>query len=203
MIQRKPLLLVATGPTAGQFAFGPFRGVADVLAVSDAWRLCDFVDYIYACDYDWWKYHGPSLVSHPAKKYSLDVDVEPRHPMCTYLTNLGRRGFSFCEGHVFSGHNSGYQALQLAAIMGYTTIYLVGFDMGATGHTHFFGDHPPPIRHYSDYGSFISDFAHAVPVIESRLTVELLTQPSGLSHLFKYRSPANALARCKEIGRLG
>jgi len=197
---KRPLLLVATGPTTGRFAFEPFRDYADAIAINDAYKFCDFAHTIYATDSDWWKYHEKDLRDHPAKKYALRCPGDREFEICTYLENLGRSGFSFCEGHVFSGHNSGYAALQLAVIQGYTDIYLVGFDMGVTGRTHCFGDHPIELRHWSDYSLFISDFASIGENVKSKVNIRLATQPSGLAPFFEYRSPADVLRHCKKVG---
>lgn len=59
------------------------------------------------------------------------------------MPGLGRDKLHF-------GNNSGYQAINLAYLLGATTIILLGFDMKRkAGKTHFFGDHP---YHRNDQG---------------------------------------------------
>ena len=55
------------------------------------------------------------------------------------------------------GSNSGHQAICLAALLGATRIYLLGYDMGATGQTHWFGAHPKPLN-TGNYKGFIPQF---------------------------------------------
>jgi hypothetical protein len=45
----------------------------------------------------------------------------------------------------------------LAYLLGAGTIILLGYDMGATGNTHFFGSHPPSMSNGS-YSSFVPRF---------------------------------------------
>jgi len=52
-------------------------------------------------------------------------------------------GLSTTQGEVHSGGNSGYQAINLAYLLGATRIILIGFDMRWTGgKAHWFGNHP-------------------------------------------------------------
>jgi hypothetical protein len=52
------------------------------------------------------------------------------------MQGLGREKIHF-------GNNSGYQAINLAYLLGASSIILSGFDMKVTaGKTHFFGNHP-------------------------------------------------------------
>lgn len=65
-----------------------------------------------------------------AKKYGLKLWEGQS------VAGLGRHKIHF-------GNNSGYQAINLAYLLGATSIILVGFDMKRkAGKTHFFGDHP-------------------------------------------------------------
>jgi len=47
------------------------------------------------------------------------------------------------KDRIHYGSNSGYQAINLAFLMGAKLIYLLGYDMGRTGgKSHWFGSHP-------------------------------------------------------------
>jgi len=58
------------------------------------------------------------------------------------------------------GSNSGYQAINLAFILGAGEIILLGYDMQKTGgKQHFFGDHPNgPMKVDSDYNGWLGNF---------------------------------------------
>jgi hypothetical protein len=57
------------------------------------------------------------------------------------------------------GSNSGYQAINLAYLMGAKRILLLGYDMGHSDKRHFFGEHPKAIRASTDYRQFIPGFS--------------------------------------------
>jgi len=56
----------------------------------------------------------------------------------------------------FNG-NSGAQAINLAYLMGATRIILLGYDMGATGQSHWFGSHPKGLTN-GNYSGYVSNF---------------------------------------------
>lgn len=65
-----------------------------------------------------------------ARKYKLHLQIGVSMP------GLGRDKIHF-------GNNSGYQAINLAYLLGAKSIILLGFDMKRkAGKTHFFGHHP-------------------------------------------------------------
>ena len=56
------------------------------------------------------------------------------------------------------GSNSGYQAINMAYLLGATQIILLGYNMGKpNGKAHFFGDHPKGLRN-GNYESYINNF---------------------------------------------
>lgn len=68
------------------------------------------------------------------------------------------------------GHNSGYQALNLAYLLGARRIVLLGYDMQMTGaRAHFFGDHPAGCYAESNYRQ---DFLPAFPALARDLADE-------------------------------
>jgi len=65
-------------------------------------------------------------------------------------------GLSRRYGVLHRGKNSGYQAVNLAYLLGATVIILLGYDMRGSGH--FFGRHPEPLRRCRDYSAFVARF---------------------------------------------
>ncbi len=186
-------VILATGPTAKQFPVGLFLGVCRVIVINDAHRLCPQADILYACDYDWWKLYEKDVAGFQGRKISLKWHQS--HPIPEYYDYLGREGFSDQPGKLFSGHNSGFQALQVAAQDGAEKVFLAGFDMGSTGNDkHFWGGrHPPQLAAGSDYELFKSDFSNNLEAIRSRMDVKLVTSPSGLDRWFKTVTVEEAL----------
>lgn len=69
----------------------------------------------------------------------------------------GKSGNGLGKGCLRHGENSGHQAINLAYLLGASHIYLLGYDMGATGKTHWFGSHPKEL-HQGEYSSYVSNF---------------------------------------------
>ncbi|MFV1983009.1 MAG: hypothetical protein ACC657_05650 [Thiohalomonadales bacterium] len=64
---------------------------------------------------------------------------------------------------VSGGGNSGYQAVNLAYILGAKTILLLGFDMFGD---HYFGKHPKTLVNGSPFDMFIKSFESITKDIE-------------------------------------
>lgn len=75
---------------------------------------------------------------------------------------------------ITQGMNSGFQAMDLAVLMGASRVILTGYDMGLAGRVrHFFGDHPGLMNVNSPYHLFIRAFDAAAPHYAAR-GVEIL-----------------------------
>lgn len=186
-------LILASGPTAKDFPVGLFRGKCLIITINTAYQLAPFANVYYACDHDWWKHWGESLRWLPGVRASLAVKGEPRYGLVDkYYQHLGRKGFSALGG-IYDGQNSGYQAIQVAAHMGVKHVFLAGYDMGATGHTHFHGDHPTPLCSTNDFEAYVSHFRDQATEIKKHLHVNLVTAPSALSSIFDTITPLEAL----------
>lgn len=186
--------MLGTGPTLKQFDVGPFIGRAFIIAINDAYRACPRADMFYACDFDWWVFHGINLRDLPGEKVTLrHDDLTPVNVLAREVKAIKgeRRGFSLEPNKIYMGHNSGFQALQLAAHIS-NRVFMAGFDMGATGKTHFFGDHPAPIAVGSDYEAFVEDFRSQQATISTVAKVSLITSPSALDGVFETISPEDA-----------
>ena len=129
-------------------------------------------DHLYGCDYRWWKYHIGSISDlYEGRCWTQDIQwedtgkkVDPAQWGITQLTSLERPGLSIAEGIIHQGKNSGYQAVNLALLLGAERIIMLGFDMGmAAGKRHFFGEHPQPMNMASNYADFIKKFETIKP----------------------------------------
>lgn len=82
----------------------------------------------------------------------------------TVLQSRPNKGLSRSQGVLHSGQNSGYQAINLAYLMGAEVILLLGYDMARrNGKGHFFGEHPETLNHKTDYRQFITNFDSIKP----------------------------------------
>lgn len=139
-------------------------------------------DYLYACDGRWWKVHYEKVrESFAGKRYTILLDAADGSQKKQPDTNdydlvhmPSKTGGDFGEESIHHGPhgNSGFQAVNLAYILGAKTIILLGFDMFGT---HFFGEHPEPLKVVSKYKGMIDGFRTITKSVEiincSRQTV--------------------------------
>lgn len=130
---------LGTGPSLCQQDVDFLRGKVRVIAVSNAWELAPWADVLYSCDPRWWKW-AKGAPKFSGMKLSLDPD---RHrdtwPGVQMLKSTGGEGLELAPTGLRTGHNSGYQAINLAVHFGAKRIVLLGYDMRGD---HFFGPHP-------------------------------------------------------------
>lgn len=116
----------------------------DILGVNDAYRICDKLTILYACDRKWWFHHYARISDMPFRKISLE---DAGYPRIEKMEDDGPGGISLEWPKIRTGRNSGYQAINLAILLGYKRIILLGYDMQYTGgRVHWFGDHPKPLN---------------------------------------------------------
>lgn len=144
----------------------PYMGL---IAVTGAAFILTDADIAYAGDAKWWDaYQGlPDFggerwtqdkggADKAAERWGLNV-VRSEHGSIPPLTG----------DTVAQGHNSAFQAVNLAVLFGVRRIVLVGLDLalGEDGRRHPFGDYAEPrLNMDSPYGLFIRAFEDAAPV---------------------------------------
>jgi len=138
--------ILATGPSLTRDDVELLRGRVKVIGVNDAYRLCDFLDAMWATDVSWWmKHEGVKSVTAP--KWSVEHKTwkgrESRFPDVQRLKNTGSRGLEHDPAGIRHQSNSGGAAINLAVHYGVSRILLLGYDMGARKGqpSHFFGEH--------------------------------------------------------------
>jgi hypothetical protein len=79
-----------------------------------------------------------------ARKFAQELGLHTK-------PGAGRSGLG--RDKIHHGGNSGYQAINLAYLLGATRIILLGYDMSSAKGQHFFGSHPPSMANgnYKDY----------------------------------------------------
>lgn len=140
------VVCIATGPSLTQADVDACRGRARTIAVNDAYTIAPWADVLYACDPKWWKWHR-GAPTFQGLKYTLEQKTVPPSKPWPDVQIVGRgksTGLSLDRAAISTGHNSGYQAINLAVLFGAIKIVLLGYDMGrpARGRSHFFGEHP-------------------------------------------------------------
>jgi len=163
-------VVAATGPSLTPAVAAQCVG-QHVVAVNDAYRLFPAADVLYACDPDWWELHQ-GCPGFAGEKWSSHDPLNNNDKLATAqrfgLRLVGGRdgeGFSFDPKAVHYGSNSGFQAINLALLMGVRRVLLVGFDMHSRAGRHFFGDHPEPLSNYMRFETLVPTFRRAAALL--------------------------------------
>lgn len=141
----KSVIIIAGGPSLikEDVEYAEKSGI-DIIGINDAYRICNRLTYLYACDRRWWFHHYSRVSDLPCKKISLE---DAGYPRIEKLEDDGPGGLSLEWPKIRTGRNSGYQAINLAILLGYKKIILLGYDMQHTANkVHWFGDHPKPLN---------------------------------------------------------
>ena len=127
-------------------------------------------DYLYACDAHWWEeYYADVKAGFRGDCFSIEdkndgINAKPEYEIKRIPS---RHGGDFGEDEIHDGvsggPNSGFQACNLAYMLGAKTIMLLGMDMGGR---HFFGDHPGRMNVASPYSGFMKSFASITKDVE-------------------------------------
>lgn len=117
--------------------------------------------HLYACDQKWWRVHIEQVkAGFRGKRYTQWRDPSEKayaeeHGIIP-LQGASNAGLGRDKLHY--GQNSGYQAINLAYLLGATRIILLGYDMQKTGgKDHWFGSHPQGLIN-GNYSDFVHNF---------------------------------------------
>lgn len=158
-------VLVATGPTLTDDdarLVDKYRRHVWLLGCNDAYRMFPDLNVLYACDPQWWNYHGEACRRLPAQKWTQDEGAATAHKL-NHIPGEYEVNLSTNADKIHFGNNSGYQLINLAYLMGIRHMMLIGYTMRVTLATgekkqHFFGPHPAAMRNIGDYTQFVSQF---------------------------------------------
>lgn len=161
-------LIVATGPSLIRADVHAWSRGRDVFAVNDAYRWCN-PDHLYACDLQWWDVHE-SCTRHIESRWTTSHEASVKYGLNHIPgqhADSARRYFDASGHGIVYGGNSGFQALNLAYVMGYRDAVLLGFDMGQAmgGPSHCFGEHPAACDNPRPYNSWRKHWERAAPEI--------------------------------------
>jgi hypothetical protein len=160
--------------------------------VNDAYKLLPWAESLYAADRRWWEaHHGcPSFTGEKWMPKSSAFNTSAKLLAKKYGINVipgeWRSGFSRNPTHIHFGNhgqgNSGFQAVNLAILLGATRIILCGFDMREVdGRKHFFGSHPRGLNPNQNFSGWRKGFADAAKALPSGVEIINATPGSALT----------------------
>jgi hypothetical protein len=160
-------VVAATGPSLTRSDLDAVRAAGiPLLVVNDAWRLAPWADDLYACDYRWWKVHEQASRAFQGTRWTQDQKAAREWKSLRFIPSAPRLGLGTDPaGPIHQGQNSGYQAVNLAYLLGARTVILLGYDMSHdNGRAHFFGSHSQNgLIDAPDYRPYAKAFEHMAP----------------------------------------
>lgn len=154
--------------------------------------MCPWASHLYACDGVWWNAHYETAKEvFIGKMWTQDPGWKDK---ITWIESV--RGYGLRKDALVQGENSGYQAINLAYILGAERVILLGYDMTGTG-DHWFGKHDKSkgLSTVTNYSRFIRNYEKMQPE-KHGLQVINSTRETGL-HCFPRMSLEGALDKCK------
>jgi hypothetical protein len=136
------VVCIGSGPSLTTADVDYCRGRADgAIAINTSYQRAPWASVLYAADDRWWEWHK-GAPEFKGLKYSLKA-ASANWPGVQVLENTGLTGLEVQPSGLRTGHDSGYQAINLAVHLGAVKILLLGYDMqrGPNGETHWHGDH--------------------------------------------------------------
>lgn len=131
------------------------EGKAYVIAINDAYKLAPWANMLYACDHQWIQWHH-GVRDYHGLKLTQNAKASQQFGW-QYIDCESGDGFSY-KGPIHCGHNSGFQALNIALRMS-KHVALLGYDMHSRNGAHWFGEHPN--KGTSPFNKFIDAFNNA------------------------------------------
>ncbi len=137
------VVCIASGPslTRADVALCEQAGLP-LLGINNAYQITNKLTYHYACDTKFWRAHWDHLHPGPARFSLKGNNKDQGYPGVKQMQRGQREQLSHKWPILGTGGNSGFQAINLAYLLGYKTIILLGYDMQErNGQAHWHPDH--------------------------------------------------------------
>jgi len=201
---KKQLFIVGGGSSLANFEFSRLMG-RDVMCVNTAIFSVPFAKYFVTKDYTWlvkkgvvksntqygnrerFLNHkaikvfmaclGETLVCTPEgyidTKFSLRYDLTMFH---TILDCMKKGGIGLTKKDARYAGDSGYSALQLAVILKYDQIFLLGYDMTTTNKTHYHRGYGDGVKEFQTrLDRYLVHYSRAMDDIKEKTEIEVFS----------------------------
>ena len=137
----KTVAIIAGGPSLAREDVSKVESVyLPIIGINNAYQICDRLSILYSCDANWWRHHYDNVRHLACLKISLE---STSYHDVLQVENDGLAGMSYEWPRVRTGGNSAYQAINVAFLLGFQKIILLGYDLQAIdGKLHWHGGHP-------------------------------------------------------------
>lgn len=204
--------ILGGGPSLTQEQVDYCRGKCRVIAVNTSYWLAPWADLLYFCDQVWhcWHFggtdnrgerHKPDPRYHEFRGIKAALSNACTHGVDSavrILQNYGTGpGLCTLPDGVYTGRNSGFQAINLSFHLGASRVILLGFDMRAVeGRTHWHMAHKRPTPEQDFEREMLPLFQSLVEPCKGRMQILNATPGSAISCF-----PLVDLRTCLALGR--
>lgn len=163
-----------------------------MIAVNEAWRLYPDADILYAADARWWRVYD-FVPEFNGQKWTQDKGSDnwlrqAQDKNLNVVVSKNAKGLSEDPSIIHTGFNSGFQALNLAVLLGAKRVLLVGVDCTTLNNrSHWFDDRNSKLIRKSPYHLFRRSFFDAKDQLKA-LGVEVINcSPVTTVTCFEYK----------------
>ena len=153
--------VIGGGPSLAGFDFARLTGADKIGANKAAWLAA--TDIFVTVDRNFHNQNQEAIGAFAGTAYVAVPDRIASLPNVTYWSHLPGAQFSMQPG-ALAGSNSGFAALNLAFLLGYTEIALLGFDFQWDGNKSHF--HEGYTRQNKQTDRFLGQWAHAFDLVQ-------------------------------------
>lgn len=165
--------IIGGGPSLKQVLPDPdVLSGKDIIATNNAYKLFPNAFITHFGDACWYHWHTsppnnllvdfPGIISTSAQTNRGFWKKNTR----VFCFNGGKTKGISTEKNVLYGNNAGHQAINIAILMEYKNIVLIGFDLNLTGDTHWHSEHKRPTNRGNYETTMIPGFNSIAPYQE-------------------------------------
>lgn len=209
-MRREEVFLIGGGPSLKDFDFLKLVD-RDTIVVNKSILHVPFPTYFVTVDYTFPKKIGERSFkqintikmfvadfSYPSLKEENGLIVDKRYNLTYHLDNFDKIIKSYKSdgiGYTFddfrNGRNSGYCALQLAVVLEYKKIYLLGVDLNISNQSHYHGGYGESLEVFNNkLEEYYQSFKQGLLELQSHADIEVYScsPTSRLNDIISYHS---------------
>jgi hypothetical protein len=156
------VVICASGPSITRAQAEYCKGKARLIAINNTYQLAPWAYMLYACDHNWWAHYRPEF---SGLKVTQDERAAQEFGVLR-VPSVDEPGLSLDPLRIHQGGNGGYQAINLAALLGAARIILLGYDMhGDHWHGQHVGMNNPDAGNFKRWIAAFRTIESPVPII--------------------------------------
>jgi len=139
-----------------------------LMVVNSSFQFACYPEYHYAADTRWWQ-RNYAFTQMSSRKFSIQHNSRDQgHPGIRQMERGRTEDFSDSWPTLATGKNSGFQAINLAYLLGFRCVVLLGYDLGfgSNGEKHCHPDHPDYNPLDVTIAEWIRIFDKAAPIMQ-------------------------------------